>query len=101
MERNRRCCVVFGEEQMMKAIIIGSAAIALALAVVGMPASAEAKGCIMGAFVGGVAGHYTVHHGILGAAAGCIIGHHEANKAARQNRDAQRRPAPDSINSAH
>ena len=44
---------------------------------------ADAKGCIKGALVGGVAGHYTVHHGFLGAAAGCLIGRHEAKKRAR------------------
>jgi outer membrane lipoprotein SlyB len=41
--------------------------------------SAYAKGCIKGAIVGGVAGS-TVGHGKLGAAAGCVVGHHEANK---------------------
>ena len=40
---------------------------------------AEAKGCIKGAVVGGVAGHMA-GHGKLGAAAGCVVGHHEANK---------------------
>jgi uncharacterized protein YcfJ len=40
---------------------------------------AEAKGCIKGAIVGGVAGHMA-GHGKLGAAAGCVVGHHEANK---------------------
>jgi hypothetical protein len=34
------------------------------------------KVCIKGAIVGGVAGH----HGVLGAAAGCIVGHHEAKR---------------------
>lgn len=38
-----------------------------------------AKGCIKGAIVGGVAGS-TVGHGKLGAIAGCVVGHHEANK---------------------
>jgi outer membrane lipoprotein SlyB len=38
-----------------------------------------AKGCIKGAIVGGVAGS-AVGHGKLGAAAGCVVGHHEANK---------------------
>jgi hypothetical protein len=41
---------------------------------------AEAKGCIKGAIVGGVAGHFAGHHGVLGAAAGCVVGHHEARK---------------------
>lgn len=45
--------------------------------------SAEAKGCLKGAAVGGVAGHYTGHHGLIGAAAGCVIGRHEANKRDR------------------
>ncbi len=40
---------------------------------------AMAKGCIKGAIVGGVAGHMA-GHGKLGAAAGCAVGHHEANK---------------------
>jgi uncharacterized protein YcfJ len=41
--------------------------------------AADAKGCIKGAIVGGVAGHMA-GHGKLGAAAGCVVGHHEANK---------------------
>lgn len=53
---------------------------ALALSFVA-PVAAEAKGCIKGAVVGGVAGHMAGHHGLLGAAAGCAIGHHEADKA--------------------
>ena len=40
-----------------------------------------------GWLVGGTAGHFAGHHGILGAAAGCVIGRHEASKAARRNRD--------------
>jgi uncharacterized protein YcfJ len=45
---------------------------------------AEAKGCIKGAIVGGVAGHMA-GHGKFGAAAGCVIGHHEANKPNANN----------------
>lgn len=41
--------------------------------------TADAKGCIKGAIVGGVAGHMA-GHGKLGAAVGCVVGHHEANK---------------------
>jgi hypothetical protein len=44
---------------------------------------AEAKGCLKGAAVGGVAGHLAGHHGMLGAAAGCAVGHHEATKEQR------------------
>jgi uncharacterized protein YcfJ len=53
--------------------------------------SANAKGCIKGAIVGGVAGHMA-GHGKIGAAAGCAIGHHEANKPNPNNANAQ---APD------
>ena len=49
---------------------------------------AEAKGCIKGAIVGGVAGHLA-GHGKLGAAAGCVVGHHEANKPDPNNANAQ------------
>jgi hypothetical protein len=30
--------------------------------------------------IGGIAGHFAGHHGLLGAAAGCVIGRHEANR---------------------
>jgi uncharacterized protein YcfJ len=46
-------------------------------------AAADAKGCIKGAIVGGLAGHMA-GHGKLGAAAGCVVGHHEANKKDKQ-----------------
>ena len=58
-------------------IVVGCAAIIIALAGV---TSADAKGCLKGAAVGGTAGHFAGHHGLLGAAAGCVIGRHEANK---------------------
>jgi uncharacterized protein YcfJ len=60
-----------------------AAAVSFALA----PA-ADAKGCIKGAIVGGVAGHMA-GHGKLGAAAGCVVGHHEANKADANKANAQ------------
>ncbi|MGV7243228.1 MULTISPECIES: hypothetical protein [Burkholderiaceae] len=43
-----------------------------------------AKGCLEGAAVGGVAGHVAGKHGVVGAAGGCAIGHHEANKKDKQ-----------------
>ena len=71
----------------MKAIITCAAAF-LTLATV---TTAEAKGCLKGAVVGGTAGHFAGHHGILGAAVGCVIGHHQANKRARmQDRQSPR-----------
>jgi hypothetical protein len=54
-----------------------------ALSFLAVTAPADAKGCIKGALVGGVAGHFAGHHGALGAAAGCVIGHHEANKPSK------------------
>jgi hypothetical protein len=42
----------------------------------------DAAGCLEGAVVRGVAGHY--NHGLLGAGAGCLIGRHYAKKHARQ-----------------
>ena len=75
----------------MKAFI-GCAAIIIALATV---TSAEAKGCLKGAVVGGVAGHYSGHHGLLGAAAGCAIGRHEANKDDRMERNQIDKPNRD------
>jgi hypothetical protein len=65
----------------MKHILLGAA---LAFAVIAGSAPAEAKGCIKGAVVGGVAGHVAGHHGVLGAAAGCLIGRHRANKQVRR-----------------
>jgi hypothetical protein len=67
-------------------LIVATAAILIAL--VAAP-TVDAKGCIKGAVVGGVAGHYSGHHGVLGAAAGCVVGRHEAKKHARE--DAERR----------
>ena len=62
----------------MKLAIICAAVLGLAFS-----SAAQAKGCIKGAIVGGVAGHMA-GHGKVGAAAGCAIGHHEANKADAQ-----------------
>ena len=60
------------------------------LAIVALGASAHAKGCIKGAVVGGVAGHYAGHHGVMGAAAGCAVGRHEAKKHEQERLDHQR-----------
>ncbi len=64
----------------MKLIIVSVSVVLLGLAA---SSSAEAKGCIKGAVVGGLAGHMA-GHGKVGAAAGCAIGHHEANKSDAQ-----------------
>jgi hypothetical protein len=64
--------------------LVRCAAVIFALATV---TSADAKGCIKGALVGGIAGHYAGHHGLLGAAGGCIIGRHEANRRAQLKKE--------------
>jgi uncharacterized protein YcfJ len=66
----------------MKSIVIAAG---LLVGLAGIAATpANAAGCLKGAVVGGVAGHYVGHHGVLGATAGCLIGRHEANKHARE-----------------
>jgi hypothetical protein len=57
--------------------IIALSCVALSIMVT---SPADAKGCLKGAVVGGAAGHYAGHHGLIGAAAGCLIGRHEARK---------------------
>ncbi|KQP88297.1 hypothetical protein [Methylobacterium sp. Leaf117] len=70
----------------MKSILFGAtlALAGLSLATTG----ADAKGCLKGAAVGGLAGH-VAGHGVLGAAAGCAVGRHQANKRDRQQNQAQ------------
>jgi hypothetical protein len=79
------------------------ATFAVLIAAGGIAAPVQGAGCIKGAVIGGVAGHYAGHHGVLGAGAGCIIGHHEATKHAREkaqrqqqssNGEGQAGPAP-------
>jgi hypothetical protein len=67
---------------------------ALLLSVLVTPASA--KGCLKGAVVGGIAGHYAGHHGAIGAAAGCLIGRHQAKKRAHVEQGT-RQSAPSKI----
>jgi len=75
---------------MMKQFL-GFVTLSAFLACVSVPA--EAKGCIKGALIGGIAGHFAGHHGTAGAAAGCVIGHHEANtRQTEHTRQQQRTP---------
>jgi hypothetical protein len=73
---------------MMKRMMGGLAA----AAVLASGAGAANAGCLSGAVVGGVAGHVAGHHTLLGAAAGCAVGHHMAVVHKRQMR-AQRMAA--------
>lgn len=74
----------------MKALIAAAVIAGASLAAV----PAHAVGCASGAVMGGVAGHVAGHHGLLGAAAGCAVGHHEANKQKAQAASQQTAPAP-------
>jgi hypothetical protein len=66
---------------MKKAFLIpGLCVAAMAIA---FPGDAKARGCIKGAIVGGVAGHF-LGHGGLGAAAGCAYGMHRRNAYHRE-----------------
>ncbi len=66
---------------MMKRMIVGLSAAAVLASTAGV---ADA-GCLGGAVVGGVGGHF-VHHPILGAVGGCVVGHHMAVVHRRQMR---------------
>ena len=57
--------------------IVGAAILLMSVLI--FAGTASAAGCIKGAIVGGVVGHMA-GHGKLGAAAGCVVGHHQANK---------------------
>jgi hypothetical protein len=73
----------------MKSILM-SVTLAFALTAGLTPAPVRAAGCLRGAAIGGVAGHFAGHHGLLGAGAGCVIGRHEANKHARERAEQDR-----------
>lgn len=75
----------------MKKLVISAAVVVSAMC---MALPAQAKGCLKGAAVGGVAGHVAGHHGVIGAAAGCAIGHHRANKQDKAAAQSQTTAAP-------
>jgi hypothetical protein len=66
----------------MRTLIIGAVTACGLVAIASAPV--QAAGCIKGALVGGLAGHMA-HHGVLGAAGGCAVGHHMAAKRASQD----------------
>lgn len=72
-----------------------------ALALTLAAGQSHAAGCLKGAAVGGVGGHFVGNgHAVLGAAGGCLVGRHMANKkanedaAARKNTPGASQPAP-------
>jgi hypothetical protein len=66
-----------------------------------VPGPAHAAGCLKGAMVGGTAGHFAGHHGLLGAGAGCLVGRHQANKKARQQMNSNTNTGSSTDNSNH
>ncbi len=87
-ERNRHVTVFARRSKRLKITRILIRA-ALILAAVALAGTAESKGCLKGAVVGGIAGHMA-GHGVVGAAAGCAIGRHEANKKDKTIRQGDR-----------
>lgn len=78
--------------KMMFTAILATAACGLMIA---SASPADAKGCLKGAAVGGLAGHMA-GHGVLGAAGGCAVGHHMANKA---DKNAAQQQSPQTMSS--
>jgi hypothetical protein len=75
------------KDQIMKTLSVALVAAFLAMSSALLPGTANAAGCLKGAAVGGVAGHLAGHHTVAGAAIGCAVGHHEAAKRAREDRE--------------
>ena len=61
-----------------------SVILAAALAMGSLSAGAAQAGCLGGAVVGGVAGHFAGRHGTVGALGGCAVGHHMAVQKKRE-----------------
>ena len=67
---------------------------AAALLVLSAASPAFAAGCLKGAAVGGVGGHFVGKgHAVGGAAIGCAVGHHRAKVAAKKQAKAQTQAA--------
>jgi hypothetical protein len=70
----------------MKNLHVTFSALALTVAL----ASSAQAGCLKGAIVGGIGGHFAHHHGFIGAAAGCAVGHHMAVEKKRREEEQKR-----------
>lgn len=75
----------------MRTIAKAAAVAVITLVSVGV---AEAKGCIKGAIIGGIAGHYLAERGVVGAVAGCLAGRALANRRAQREVDYGARVQP-------
>ncbi len=72
---------------------VARAALVAVVTLVGVGA-AEAKGCIKGAIIGGIAGHYLAERGVVGAVAGCLAGRALAKRNAQRDVDYGARVRP-------
>ena len=69
----------------LKGIRMTPKAFALALMIAtAATGAAEARGCLKGAVIGGVAGHFAHRHTLAGAAIGCVVSHHMAHEHDRR-----------------
>src|SRR5882672_10675991 len=83
-------CSILGREMKIKASMFAAAVLAVATA-----GQAQAAGCLKGAAVGGVGGHFVGKgHAVVGAAGGCLVGHHMASKKAKEDVAAQAQTQP-------
>ncbi|MFE1602640.1 hypothetical protein [Methylobacterium sp. ID0610] len=73
--------------------LVGQASVIAVVTLMSVGA-AEAKGCIKGAIIGGLAGHYLAERGVVGAVAGCLGGRYLANRQARREIDYGSRVQP-------
>jgi membrane protease subunit (stomatin/prohibitin family) len=74
-------------------MIVRLSTLALVSVLACAPQFASAKGCLKGAAVGGVGGHVAGGHGVAGAAVGCVVGRHMANKKEKQQQASQAQQA--------
>lgn len=76
-----------GREIKIKMLMFAISVLAVATA-----GRAQAAGCLKGAAVGGVGGHFVGKgHAVVGAAGGCLVGHHMASQKAKEDAAAQTR----------
>jgi uncharacterized protein YcfJ len=78
----------------MKFLLLSAAFAFLVAAGAALSPPVQANGCLKGAAVGGVAGHYAGHHAVLGAVSGCFVGHHLAAEHAKEEKAREQQAAP-------
>lgn len=62
-------------------------AVSLGVALPIAPASAEPGGCLKYGAAGAVGGHFAHHHGVLGAAGGCVAGMYVRHRYRKHERE--------------